>query len=132
MKSLNEIKVVATSYVFIAIPFLVMITIRLLTGDWRNIVMASDWSIASAMIYSSCMFNVWNSTRGVNINDTSLKWFMSKSLALVCINIAVYSVILLRPSLTAGFIQIVIFLIATISHFKYGRAAYRLNNRNEP
>ena len=94
MMSSNEIKTAAISYIFIVIPFFVMITVRLLIGDWQNIIMTSDWSIASAMIYSTCMFNVWNSTKGLTINDLSLKWFMVKALTLVSINIAIYCVYL--------------------------------------
>ncbi len=128
MMSSNEIKTAAISYIFIVIPFLVMITVRLLIGDWQNIIMTSDWSIASAMIYSTCMFNVWNSTKGLTINDLSLKWFMVKALTLICINIAIYCVMLLKPSFVAGVIQVLIFFFATVAHFKYSRAVYRLNN----
>ncbi|OBU45726.1 hypothetical protein AYY26_15290 [Photobacterium phosphoreum] len=130
MMSSNEIKTAAISYIFIVIPFFVMITVRLLIGDWQNIIMTSDWSIASAMIYSTCMFNVWNSTKGLTINDLSLKWFMVKALTLVSINIAIYCVMLLKPSFTAGIIQILIFFFATVAHFKYGRAVYRLSNKS--
>ncbi|PLC55981.1 hypothetical protein [Photobacterium carnosum] len=131
MISSDEIKIVSIPYLFIAIPFIVMIAIRILTDDWYNVLVTSDWSIASAMIYSTCMFNILNSTRGLNVNGVTLNWFIVKSLVGISLNIAIYCVIIMKPNIVAGIAQVILFALASRTHFKYGLAAYRLDKKEK-
>ena len=63
MTSSNDFKVAITAYIFVVIPFIVLVVVKVLTGRYADIWMTGDWSIASAMIYSSSIFNVRSATK---------------------------------------------------------------------
>jgi hypothetical protein len=131
MKYQNELKSVGTSYIFIITPFLVLILVKVLLGKYEDLLLTGDWSIASAMIYSSSIVNLRSATNAYNgqINDTSLDWFMAVTILMACLSIAIYVVALMNPSYLIGAIQIFIFVIASIAYIKYGRASFRLRNQ---
>lgn len=128
MISSNEFKAVATPYVFIALPFVALIIVKAYTGKLSDLLVTSDWSIASAMIYSSSVINVRSATRNIqgSVNHIGLDWFMTTTISMAVINVVVYVLVLIKPSIALGLTQIVLFLLASLAHFKYGRVVYRL------
>lgn len=131
MSSHSEFKTALTSYLFIITPFLILILVKLLTGRWEDLLLTGDWSIASAMIYSSSIVTVRSATRTYkgSINGSSLDWFMSVTIVMACLSIATYVVALMQPSYWIGVVQIVLFVVASKAHIKYSRAAMRLKNQ---
>jgi hypothetical protein len=131
MKYQNEFKFVGTSYLFIITPFIVLILVKVLLGKYEDLLLTGDWSIASAMIYSSSVVNLRNATNTYKgqINNTSLDWFMAVTILMACVSISIYVVALINPSYFVGVVQIVLFFAASIAHIKYGRASYRLRNQ---
>ena len=128
----NEFKAVATSYLFIAIPFILLILVKVLTGKFEDLLLTGDWSIASAMIYSSSIFNVQSAARKYqgNLNEVGLDWFMGVMSVMSAVSVTIYVVVMIQPSYLLGGIQIFLFILASIAHMKYGRLAYRLRGDN--
>jgi hypothetical protein len=124
----NEFKAVATSYLFIITPFFILVLVKLLTGKYEDLLLTSDWSIASAMIYSSSIFNVKSASRKYRgkLNEIGLDWFMTVTSVMSAISVTVYSVALMQPSKLLGVLQICLFIAASLAHMKYARLAYRL------
>jgi len=131
MKYQTELKSVGTSYLFIITPFLVLILVKVLLEKYDDLLLTGDWSIACAMIYSSSIVNIRSATNEYNgkINNTSLDWFMSVTILMACISVAIYVVALIKPSFFIGVVQIVLFIAASIAYIKYGRVAFRLRNQ---
>ena len=130
MKYQNELKSVGTAYIFIITPFIVLILVKVLLGKFEDLLLTGDWSIASAMIYSSSIVNIKNATNEYNgnINSVGLNWFMAVTILMACISIAIYVVTLVQPSPFVGVVQIILFVFASIAYIKYGRAAFRLRD----
>ncbi|MEC6822641.1 hypothetical protein VXS02_04245 [Photobacterium piscicola] len=128
----NELKVVAISYVFIITPFILLLLVKLLTGEYKDLLLTGDWSIASAMIYSSSIINVRNATRKYDgkINEVALDWFMTITGVMSAISVTIYVVALMQPSIWIGLLQIALFIAASFAHIKFGRLAYRLETAN--
>ena len=129
----NEFKSVATSYLFIVTPFVILLLVKLLTGRYDDLLLTSDWSIASAMIYSSSIVNVRSATKEYQgrLNNVGLDWFMSYTLLMSSISITLYVIALMQPSKLVGFIQIALFIAASHAHIKYGRLALRLSRKKD-
>ncbi|PMH40135.1 hypothetical protein BCU68_16435 [Vibrio sp. 10N.286.49.B3] len=130
MKYKNEFKSVASSYLLIFIPLALLVLVKGLTGRYEDILLTGDWSIASAMMYSSSLFTVWNATSNYegDINRSEINWFMSKTVLMSSSNIGIYVISLVEPNYKIGIVQILFFIIASVSHIKSGRFAYRINN----
>lgn len=124
----TEFKTVATPYLFIVTPFILLILVKVLTGKYEDLLLTGDWSIASAMIYSSSVVNVRSATRKYKgkLNEISFDWFMATTSVMSAISVTIYVVALIQPNKWIGFLQILLFVVASLSHMKYGRLAYRL------
>ncbi|MDD9177064.1 hypothetical protein PVK63_19690, partial [Aliivibrio sp. S2TY2] len=131
MNSLEEIRYAAIPYVFIILPFIALILVKGFTGNWGDLLVTSDWAVASAMIYSSSIINVRSAAKEYkgNINELSLDWFMSITIFMATISVVLYVLVLLVPSTALGIAQILLFIYASLSHFKFGRMMYRLKNK---
>jgi hypothetical protein len=131
MKYQNELKFVGTSYIFIITPFIILILVKVLLGKYEDLLLTGDWSIASAMIYSSSIVNLRNATNTYKgqINNASVDWYMAITILMACISISIYVVALINPSYFVGVVQIFLFFAASIAYIKYGRASYRLKNQ---
>lgn len=130
MSSSNELKSALTSYLFIFMPFLALVLVKGTSGEWGDLLIASDWSIASAMIYSSSIITVRSATRNHkgSINDNSLDYFMAKTLCMALLSIIIYVLVLVKPNPIIGYFQIILFIFASLSYIKYGRLSYRMQN----
>ncbi|KJF83156.1 hypothetical protein C0W92_00060 [Photobacterium angustum] len=128
----SEFKSVAISYIFIIIPFILLIMVKVLTGKYYDLLLTGDWSIASAMIYSSSIINVRSATRKYNgkLNQVGLDWFMAVTSLMSAISVTIYVIALMQPSKWVGVLQIVLFIAASFAHMKYGRLAYRLRGES--
>lgn len=124
----NEFKAVGTSYLFIITPFILLVLVKFLTGKYDDLLLTGDWSIASAMIYSSSIVNVRSATREYKgkLNEVGLDWFMGVTILMSSISITIYVIALMQPSKLIGVLQIILFVAASFAHMKYGRLAYRL------
>ncbi|ELI1752260.1 hypothetical protein RQV60_003449 [Vibrio cholerae] len=128
----NEFKAVATSYLFIITPFILLVLVKVLTGKYDDLLLTGDWSIASAMIYSSSIINVRSATRKYHgkLNEVGLDWFMTVTSVMSAISVTIYVVALMQPSKWVGVLQITLFVAASFAHMKYGRLAYRLRGES--
>ncbi|EDM59797.1 hypothetical protein A79_5184 [Vibrio parahaemolyticus AQ3810] len=92
-------------------------------------ILTGDWSIASAMIYSSAAFNVRSATKDYKgkLNEVGLDSFMARTMVMSSVSVTIYVLALTQEHYyLTGFIQIALFVVASFAHIKYCRLAYRL------
>lgn len=125
----NDLKSAITSYSFIATPFILLIVVKVLTGKFEELILTGDWSIASAMIYSSAAFNVRSATRDYKgrLNEVGLDGFMARTMIMSSVSVTIYVLALTQDhNYLIGALQIALFIVASIAHIKYSRLAYCL------
>ena len=92
-------------YLFIAIPFLLLISVKLYIATWQEIILAPEWALASSKAQTS---------------EQHFGWYTAKRFLLVVASITAYFGMLAKPTIALGFIQIFMFFLASVFHFKDG------------
>lgn len=111
-----------TEYLFIAIPFLLLIGVKLYIGTWQEIVLSPEWSLASCIIFGQIIAKVSMgvSRTELKTNEQSFGWYTAKRVLMVIIAIAFYFGMLAKPTMLLGGLQIALFLVASRLHFVDG------------
>ncbi|EBN8399928.1 hypothetical protein Q8B01_003679 [Salmonella enterica] len=119
-------------YLFIAIPFLLLISIKIYISTWQEIITSPDWSLASCLIFGQITSKVSKAVACSNTKTSEhfLGWYTAKCFLLVVISIAAYFGMLAKPTMSLGYIQIIIFITASYFHFKDGFTT-KLLQKNE-
>lgn len=104
-----------SNYIFILIPFVVLIVTKGVVAQFQGILTSTDWSIASFMIIAQCMsFIVTNLQNYPNINISGLNIFIGITIICLIFCIGVYAYSLANPSSYVAYLQGVMFLISSI------------------
>lgn len=118
------------SYIFVLLPFVILVIVKFAQNQSHELLLLSDWSIASSIIYGQLIVKLTTAlaaTRkskkmpGITFNITLLVCFG------LAINIVVYVLMLIMPSQNIGIIQLILFVIASVLHFIYGAVIYHIN-----
>ena len=110
-------------YALICLPMFLLSLIKLYAGDWQQIFLATDWSIASIIIFSISIGQVPQavancSGKKCRIKKHGMTSFVILTVILGLIPCLVNFVLLaLEPSLYLGLIQIPLYIWATIRFF---------------
>ncbi|WP_145517780.1 hypothetical protein [Yersinia mollaretii] len=109
-------------YLFIAIPFLLLISIKLYISTWQEIIMSPDWSLAACLIFGQITSKVSKAVASskAKTSEQYYGWYTAKRFLLVVIAIAAYFGMLAKPTMLLGYAQILIFMAASYFHFKDG------------
>ncbi|KJG02189.1 hypothetical protein UB35_08585 [Photobacterium angustum] len=104
-----------SNYIFILIPFVVLIVTKGVVAQFQGIFSSTDWSVASFMIIAQCMcIIVTNLQNYSNISSYGLTIFIGITLILLIICIGVYAYCLSEPSSYFTYVQPLIFLLSSI------------------
>lgn len=116
------------SYVYILIPFLLLVGVKLYTDSWASIILAPDWSLASSIIFGQIAANVSKAVSRCKkeTNEYQFGWYTAKRFLLVAISLSFYFAMLLKPTIELGYAQIVLFFIASYLFFSDGITTYLL------
>lgn len=109
-------------YLFIAIPFLLLISVKLYISTWQEIIISPDWSLASCLIFGQITSKVSKAVASckAKTSEQYFGWYTAKRFLLVVVSIAAYFGMLSKPTMLLGYSQIFIFIIASYFHFKDG------------
>ncbi|MGP9635456.1 hypothetical protein ACT3R7_20665 [Halomonas sp. AOP43-A1-21] len=113
-----------TEFIYIAIPFMLLIGVRLYIGTWKDIVLSPDWSLASCLIFGQITSKVSKAVASTSSSiKTSQQYFglyTAKRFLFVVIAVAFYFGMLAKPTMGLGCAQIILFFIASYFHFSDG------------
>lgn len=118
-----------TDYLYIALPFFVLVLIKLFTGTWRDIFLSPDWSLAACLIFGQSTSKVSRSVVAVKIKivERQFGWYVAKRFFLVVVSLLFYFGMTAKPCLELGIFQIFIFFLASFFHFKDGFSSLLLS-----
>ncbi len=129
-KPQGAILTLMASYLFVLLPFIILVIVKLAEDKSSELLLLSDWSIASSIIYGQLIVKLTTALSATN-KSKKMPGITFNITLLVClglaINIVVYVLMLVMPSQNIGIIQLALFTIASIFHFIYGSAVYYIN-----
>lgn len=127
--SLRERKAVfaelKAEYLFIVIPFLLLIAVKLYIATWQDIIMSPEWSLAACLIFGQITSKVSKAVASAKdkTSEQYFGWYTAKRFLWVVISTSAYFGMLAKPVMSLGVAQVCIFFIASYFHFKDGFAA---------
>lgn len=123
---------VASEYLFICLPFVILLIVRLHQERGTELLTTSDWGIASGIIYGQLIVRLATAlattTKPKKISAITLNFTILVCLGL-SINLVTYSLMLTSPSIRLGYFQLILFALASASHFIYGTAINRISEK---
>ena len=112
-------------YLFIVIPFLLLIAVKLYIATWQDIIMSPEWSLAACLIFGQITSKVSKAVASAKAKTSEqyFGWYTAKRFLWVVISASSYFGMLAKPVMSLGVAQVCIFFIASYFHFKDGFAA---------
>ncbi|MCG9542880.1 hypothetical protein AB4455_23945 [Vibrio sp. 10N.261.46.E12] len=102
------------SYIFILVPFVILLVTKLATSKPMEILTSTDWSVASfMMIAQSLGIIICDSNGSKNINSQGLLIFIGLTIILLILCGGVYAYSLINPESVFSYIQPVIFALSS-------------------
>ncbi|PSV11692.1 hypothetical protein C0W59_19365 [Photobacterium kishitanii] len=103
------------NYIFIFIPFIVLLITKLVISKPIEVLTSTDWSVASFMIIAQSMGLIITESYGQKeINKNGLLIFIGITLILLIVCLGVYAYVISRNTLFAGLFQIILFIFASL------------------
>lgn len=109
-------------FLYIAIPFCLLIGIKLYSASWLDIIMSPEWALASCIIFGQITAKVSKAVANSRLHTSQEHFglYTAKRFFFVVASLAVYFGMLTSPSFNLGVIQIGLFAIACFLHFSDG------------
>lgn len=123
--------ILIADYIFYLMPFIILIIIKLAQEASLDLLLISDWSIASTIMYGQLIVKLSSALASTNKNKKipAITLYLT---ILVClglvVNVVVYVLMIIMPSVNIGIAQLALFLMASICHFVFGAATQHINN----
>ena len=123
--------ILVADYIFYLLPFLILLIIKFAQAKSIDLLLISDWSIASTIMYGQLIVKLSSTlastTRNKKIPAITLYLTILVCLGLV-VNVVVYVLMIIMPSVSIGITQLVLFFIASACHFIFGIATQHINS----
>ncbi|EOC9227477.1 hypothetical protein ACJCFQ_003266 [Enterobacter hormaechei] len=126
------LKRLVSAWYFILLPFAVLIFIKIYSMNLVDVLLVSDWSIASFIIYGQLISQITaNSISLKKVVDHGLEYYVTKRIVFgLTSNIVIYILMALRPNIYLGVLQILLFIFANIRYFSDNLSIYDLKKSN--
>jgi len=130
-KKQSKSLVLVADYIFYLVPFIILLIIKLAQEAPLDLLLISDWSIASTIMYGQLIVKLSSALASTNKNKKipAITLYLT---ILVClglvVNVVVYVLMIIMPSVNIGIAQLSLFLMASICHFVFGSATQHINN----
>lgn len=123
--------ILTADYIFYLLPFIILLIIRLAQGEFCNLLMISDWSIASTIMYGQLIVKLSSALAATNrqkkIPAVTLYLTVLVCLGLV-VNVVVYVLMLVMANASIGIAQLFLFVLASVCHFVFGSVVGHIND----
>lgn len=109
-------------YLYICVPFVILILVKIYFGPLYDIIYSSDWSLAASIILGQNAAKISRSISKMKqrVNDSSFSWYSAKRFLLVIVALFFYFGMIFKPNTYIACSQILMFLFASWLHFSDG------------
>lgn len=125
----NHLKSLMASYLFILLPFSILILVKSIDLKWFDIILASDWSIASFIIFGQSLTSLSSALVASpnNKKKEGWEWYVAKLFITgIAPSMVLYIYMLKQPSVFLGILQLLMFVYASYRYFIDGLACKKL------
>ena len=111
-----------SEYIYIAIPFMLLVGAKLYYSSWQDVILSPDWSLASCIIFGQITAKVSRAVANTKVktSEEHLGLYTAKRFSFVVLSLALYFFMLTKPTIELGYFQILVFLAASFFHFSDG------------
>ncbi|MCY9828612.1 hypothetical protein [Vibrio chagasii] len=104
-----------SSYIFILIPFVALMVTKFLISKPQEILLSTDWSVASFMIFAQCINLIVSENFGnKSINSNGLAIYIGITIILLIICLGAYAYMTVSPDILGGVTQIFLFFLSSV------------------
>lgn len=126
----SHIKSLMASYLFILMPFTTLIIVKVIDGKWLDVLLASDWSIVSFIIFGQSLMSLSSALISSSSNKKREGWELHTAkifITGIAPSLIIYIFMIKTPTLTLGIFQIILFIYASYRFFVDGLTVKRLS-----
>ncbi|EKG6860680.1 hypothetical protein ACX3Q2_13470 [Escherichia coli] len=119
------------SYLFVLLPFTILFFVKVTDGKWIEVFLASDWSIASFIIFGQSLTSLSSALVFSPKNKKQYGWELHVAklfITGIAPSMVLYIYMLNKPTVTLGIFQILMFIYASYRFFVDGLTAKRLTD----
>lgn len=123
VKSKSYFLSLIADYIFIILPFVILLIVRSAQDVTDTFYMLSDWGIASSIIYGQLVVQLATALAKTNKTKKApaITLYLTVLVAFgLVVNIVLYILMLVIPNEALGVAQVISFIGATICHFIFG------------
>jgi hypothetical protein len=127
-------RALVNAYLLLFIPFMMLCLIKGLSGQWIDIIMSTDWSVASFIIFAQSLGTITKTVvkTNHNIDGDVLTSYIIKVLILGIVpSLYLYFIMNTTPTLWAACGQLIMFAYASWRFFIDGRKVQILSNMTD-
>lgn len=126
----NHIKSLIASYLFILMPFTTLIIVKFIDKKWLDVLLASDWSIVSFIIFGQSLMSLSSALISNPKNKKRGGWELHIAkifITGIAPSLILYIFMIRTPTVILGVFQIIVFIYASYRFFVDGLSAKRLS-----
>ncbi|PME27452.1 hypothetical protein BCV39_14730 [Vibrio sp. 10N.286.55.E10] len=126
MKTANSnILALIADYIFVILPFVIILIVRSAQGVSGSFYMLPDWGIAATIVYGQLIVKLATALAKTNKpkKTSAVSFYLTVLIAFgLVVNVVINILMLVIPNEVLGKTQIALFALATICHFIIGSA----------
>jgi hypothetical protein len=133
-KTSSNVLVLIADYVFVILPFVIILIVRSAQGNSASFYMLPDWGIAATIVYGQLIVKLATALARTNKSKktSAISFYFSVLVALgLVVNVVINILMLVIPNEVLGITQITLFGLATVCHFLFGGAVNHINSASE-
>ncbi|MEN0679085.1 hypothetical protein [Plesiomonas shigelloides] len=135
MKTINSsILSLIADYIFVVLPFVIILIVRCAQGPSSSFYMLPDWSIAATIVYGQTIVKLATALAKTNKpkNTSAVSFYLTILVAFgLVVNVVINILMLVMPNKALGITQMILFTIATLCHFIFGLAVHYIEPQNK-
>lgn len=135
MKTANSnILALIADYIFVILPFVIILIVRSAQGVSGSFYMLPDWGIAATIVYGQLIVKLAAALAKTNKpkKTSAVNFYLTVLISFgLVVNVVINILMIVIPNEVLGITQIVLFCFATICHFVIGLAVSHIESATE-
>ena len=133
-KANSNILALIADYIFVILPFVIILIVRSAQGANDSFYMLPDWGIAATIVYGQLIVKLATALAKTNKSKktSAVNFYLTVLIAFgLVVNVVINILMLVIPNEVLGKTQIILFGLATTCHFVIGSAVNYIESATE-